>query len=209
MNHVDTPMFFVAEDKQRTAGQLHLHHRLAHRQGGNAGLHFGDDHGLQAVFLRFPFVFIGGQHIHAGLFEGNRLRAVLVMVLQPALVAAQLLVHAFLALFKSRIDFGRAALGLDIQPGGKMHHGIADEFMRVAGKDDRRIGRTLGILVDRLAQFRLHMRRESLADVDLFSADLVAHVDPSFHFPGSGSQFRRAPRASSGKASLPCHILIW
>ena len=177
-------MFFVAEHQQRAAGQFHLHHGLAHGQGGHAGLHLGDDHRVQPVVAGLPFFLIGGQHIHAGGFKGNRLGPVLVMVLQPALVAAQLLVHPLLALFEGGIDLGRGALGLDIQPGGQMHHGIAGELMRIAGKNHRRVGRTLGILVNGLTKFGFHMRRKRVADIDLFSADLVAHGCPSFRLPG-------------------------
>ena len=53
MNHVDAPVLLVAEHQHRAAGQFHLHHRVAHRQGRHAGFHFRDDDGLQALIVLF------------------------------------------------------------------------------------------------------------------------------------------------------------
>jgi hypothetical protein len=48
-------------------------------------------------------------------------------------------------------------------------------FMRDSRKNHDRFGRPLGIFVNDFAQFGLYMGLQGLADVDLFSADLIAH----------------------------------
>ena len=51
------------------------------------------------------------------------------MVLQAALVAAQLFFHFFAAAIEGGIDLCRLGLGRGIETGGKMHGGLAGKFV--------------------------------------------------------------------------------
>jgi hypothetical protein len=57
-----------------------------------------------------------------------------------------------------------------------MHGRLADELSARFGKDHHRIGRALGVFFHDGAKAVLHMGLQRFADVDLFSADLIAHV---------------------------------
>src|SRR5690606_10947266 len=110
-----------------------------------------------------------------------------VVILEPALVAADLLFHPRGTVVESGIDLDRAALGRGIQPGGQVNRGFADEFMRIARENHRTEGRPHGVFLDYGVKLGPHVNLQRLADFDLFSADLVTHV-LSFSMSGPGNR---------------------
>ncbi len=64
--------------------------------------------------------------------------------------------------------------------------------MRDPREHDDAFGRALGIFFHQFAHFRLYMRLQGLANVDLFSADLIAH-GLSFRMRSAGAGSRPVP----------------
>jgi hypothetical protein len=83
-----------------------------------------------------------------------------------------------------------------------MDRRLADEFRAGLGKDHHRIGRALGVFFHDGAEAFLHMGLQRIADIDLFSTDLVAHV--------SSRQDWRHGRFGSGRrrAAAPVHGVV-
>src|SRR6056297_854964 len=193
INHVYAgSLLFIPEDENRNACKFHLHDRLADRQGRNPRLHLGDDDRLKVLgllLLRFSGC---GEDIGGRAKGFNRLRALAMVVLQAALVAAKLFFHLRRALLERRVYFRRGSLRGGRKPRREMNDRLAGILVSVAREDDMRIGRTSGVLVEYCAEFAFHMGLKRLADVDLFAADLIPH--------GTSRGLSSAMRARHGAA---------
>jgi hypothetical protein len=124
--------------------------------------------------------FVGrGEDIGGATEDFNRLGTVPVVVLETALVAAQLLLHLLGALVEGGVDLGRVTLGRRGETGRQMHSRLADELVRISREHDVRVGRSSGVLFEDGAEFALDVALERFADVYLTAADLI----PQWHLP--------------------------
>ena len=97
------------------------------------------------------------------------------MIFQPPFVATQLLLHFLAALVERGVDFVVCRLSRRGQAGRQVNGCFTDMFVATARKHDLRVGRTFSVFFYDSAERILHMGLQGVADIDLFSADLVAH----------------------------------
>jgi hypothetical protein len=173
---VQPVLAFVSEHQNRCPREFHLHHRFADRQRGNTHFHFGDDDRLERVGLRLVIGLVRGEDIRGCVREFNRFGTLTVMIFQPALVAAKLLVHLFVAAVEGGIDLVGVGLCLGGQTCRQMHNRFAHEFMPGFRENHGRIGGAAGVFLDGGAQFIGHMCSQGFADIDLLAGDLIAHL---------------------------------
>ena len=105
------------------------------------------------------------------------------VVLEPPLVAAELLLHPVDRALEGGVDLLGSRGGLHGHAGGQVHRRIGDELVTITAEGDDSLHRPVEVLGDGLVQPLLDVRPQSVADVDLLSADLDAHALPRFPWP--------------------------
>ena len=189
----------IAEHQDRLIGQVHAHHRVAHRERLDLGGGFRDDGRVQRLGLGREFGFrIGGlgQHI---LAAGLRLGAVIEiarMRRDPAAIAAQaggdmlrrVIEGGMCVACLTFAAHGDAAAGMDIDITGEKAARLAESDMRFQGMVEIFGGDDVEML--------RHMDAQGVGEFDLFARDRELHGS-SPELLGSGSK-TPAKRASGG-----------